>query len=416
MWKYELFGKRRYKKTNGYCDPQLHYMVDLTERLEQIKAMVDAEMYFAINRARQYGKTTVLTALADYLQEDYTVISLDFQGMSYADFASEQSFAAAFSRQLLMETVNIPGEVKEVLENYAAGTASQATLSVLFMPLIKMCRLSRKKIVLIIDEVDSATNNQVFIDFLAQIRLCYLKRKRIPTFQSVILAGVYDIRNIKQKIRPDAEHKTNSPWNIAAKFDVNMDFSPKEIAGMLREYEAEHQTGMKIEEMSQLIYDYTSGYPYLVSGLCKNMDEEIAGTESFPDKSSAWTRAGFEEAVKLLVGDNNPLFQPLTGKLSDDPMLRTVLYELLFTGKTIPYVAQNRYIDMASMLGFIKNDRGSAVVSNRIFETVLYNLFISEEFSTSGMYDAGVQERNRFIVGGHLDMKRVLEKFVETFD
>lgn len=50
--------------TNGYCDPQLHYMVDLTECLEQIKAMVDAEMYFAINRARQYGKTTVLTVLA----------------------------------------------------------------------------------------------------------------------------------------------------------------------------------------------------------------------------------------------------------------------------------------------------------------------------------------------------------------
>ena len=168
-------------------------------------------------------------------------------------------------------------------------------MSVLFMSLIKMCWLSRKKVVLIIDEVDSATNNQVFIDFLAQI--------------------------IKQKIRPDAEHKTN-----------------------------------------------------------------------------------------------NPLFQSLTGKLSDDPMLRTVLYELLFTGKTIPYVAQNRYIDMASMLGFIKNDRGSAVVSNRIFETVLYNLFISEEFSTSRMYDAGMQEKNRFIVGGHLDMKRVLEKFVETFD
>ena len=68
------------------------------------------------------------------------------------------------------------------------------------------------------------------------------------------------------------------------------------------------------------------------------------------------------------------------------------------------------------MLGFIKNDRGSAVVSNRIFETVLYNLFISEEFSTSRMYDAGMQEKNRFIVGGHLDMKRILEKFVETFD
>lgn len=42
--------------TCGYCDPQLHYMVDLTSRLEQIKAMVDDEKYFAINRGRQYGK------------------------------------------------------------------------------------------------------------------------------------------------------------------------------------------------------------------------------------------------------------------------------------------------------------------------------------------------------------------------
>ena len=54
--------------TYGYCDPQLHYMVDLTSRLEQIRAMVDDEKYFTINRGRQYGKTTVLTALAEYLQ------------------------------------------------------------------------------------------------------------------------------------------------------------------------------------------------------------------------------------------------------------------------------------------------------------------------------------------------------------
>ncbi len=260
----------------------------------------------------------------------------------------------------------------------------------------------------------------------------------------MILAGVYDVRNIKQKIRPDAEHKTNSPWNtrngnepsesllsfgdclrdqmantpfdIATDFLVEMNFSEKDIVGMLKEYEADYRTGMNISEISQLLYDYTSGYPYLVSRLCKFIDERIAGNDGFPDKSSAWTRVGLEEAVKLLAGENNPLFQSLTRKLSDAPMLRTVLYELLFTGKTIPYVAQNRYIDMASMLGFIKNDRGSAVVSNRIFETVLYNLFISEEFSTSRMYDAGMQEKNRFIVGGHLDMKRILEKFVETFD
>ena len=56
------------------------------------------------------------------------------------------------------------------------------------------------------------------------------------------------------------------------------------------------------------------------------------------------------------------------------------------------------------------------MIANRIFETVLYNLFISEEFATSKMYDAGAREGSQFIVGGHLNVRRVLEKFVETFD
>lgn len=110
------------------------------------------------------------------------------------------------------------------------------------------------------------------------------------------------------------------------------------------------------------------------------------------------------EAEKLLVNENNPLFQSLTGKLTDYPKLRSVLYELLFTGKPIPYVPQNPNIDAASMFGFIKNQQGTAVVSNKIFEIVLYNFFISEEFSGSSMYDAGVQEKNQFLIGGHLDV------------
>lgn len=35
-----------------------------------------------------------------------------------------------------------------------------------------------------IDEVDSASNNQIFLDFLAQLQNCYLERKETQTFQS----------------------------------------------------------------------------------------------------------------------------------------------------------------------------------------------------------------------------------------
>ena len=123
----------------------------------------------------------------------------------------------------------------------------------------------QKPIVLIIDEVDQASNNQVFLDFLAQLRGAYIRRDKFPTFQSVILAGVHDIRNLQLKIRPDSEHKHNSPWNIANTLDIDMSFSPDDIAGMLSEYEADYHTGMNIKAISNLIYDYTSGYPVLVS-------------------------------------------------------------------------------------------------------------------------------------------------------
>lgn len=50
----------------------------------------------------------------------------------------------------------------------------------LFLYLSEICSVASKSLVLMIDEVDSATNNQVFLDFLAQLRGYYLTRKRTP--------------------------------------------------------------------------------------------------------------------------------------------------------------------------------------------------------------------------------------------
>ena len=71
---------------NADCQPELHYMVDITDRLFKIKEMVDQGQYFTINRARQYGKTTTIQALGEFLKNEYVVISLDFQLMSETDF------------------------------------------------------------------------------------------------------------------------------------------------------------------------------------------------------------------------------------------------------------------------------------------------------------------------------------------
>ena len=59
--------------TTGLCFPDEHYMVNIDGRLEEIKGMVDRGEYFAVNRARQYGKTTTLNRLAEKLSGEYIV-------------------------------------------------------------------------------------------------------------------------------------------------------------------------------------------------------------------------------------------------------------------------------------------------------------------------------------------------------
>lgn len=405
---------------NGACKSDRHYMVDLKQRLEEIKAMVDDGQYFTINKARQYGKTTTLRALADFLHKDYVVISLDFQKLEADEFVSGSSFVHALTREInrkIRAIKGVPTEIKERLQKLADGTNRNVRMAEMFDCFSEWCEQSDKPIVLMIDEVDTATNNQVFLDFLAQLRADYLDRDAVATFQSVILASLYDVRNIRRKLRQEDDHKMNSPWNIAADFLVDMNFSVQDIAGMLTEYEEDHQTGMNIDEMSKLLYDYTSGYPYLVSRLCKFIDERIAGCNDYPDKRSAWTKAGFLEAIKLLLKDQNPLFESLIGKLNDFPELNDVISRLLFQGQSIAYNPDNLAIQTAQMFGFVKVEDSNVVIANRIFETRLYNNFLLKfEEQNKDIYSEGARYKNKFIVDGHLNVRKVLEKFVETFD
>lgn len=62
--------------TTGVCIPEKHYMVNISGRLQQIRELVDAGKYFTINRARQYGKTITLRALAEILRDEcYCLLS-----------------------------------------------------------------------------------------------------------------------------------------------------------------------------------------------------------------------------------------------------------------------------------------------------------------------------------------------------
>ncbi|MDE5697024.1 MAG: ATP-binding protein [Lachnospiraceae bacterium] len=408
----------RYFNTEGVCKPEEHYIVRLEDRMAYIKnTLVDRKKYFVINRGRQYGKTTTLAALEDYLKDDYIVLSLDFQQMGTEDFADAPTFAHAFAN-VLIETLEINGlsDQEELMEPLTEIVSRDGnSLKDLFMRLSRMCKNSTRPIVLMIDEVDSASNNQVFVDFLAQLRGYYLKRDKMPIFHSVILAGVYSIKNLKLKLRPESEHQYNSPWNIAADFKINMSFSAEQIAAMLGEYEADNQTGMDIHTVAEEIYAYTSGYPVLVSTICKYIDEDLSGQEKFESSQKAWTRDGVAEAVKNMLKKSTPLFESMVRQLDLYEELRIMLENIIYQGMKIPFSPDEKAVSMGLMFGFLTERNGQVAIANRIFEMYLLNLFMTEEAGKSEVYLKGDSDRIGFIKNGRLDMDLVLKKFVEYF-
>ena len=409
--------------TTAVCIPSKHYMVDLSERVKEIKKLVEAGKYFTINRARQYGKTTTLLALEQALTESYYVVFMDFQDYGADTFADADSFCRDFLNDLcsILENKidNDDTEIARAIQDLVGNVenpGNKIRLFTMFRGLKKIWEKSKKPIVLFVDEVDSAANNQLFIDFLASLRSHYLKREMdadYKTFQSVILAGVTDVKHLKGKLRPEEGSKENSPWNIAADFTIDMSLSETGIKGMLNEYEADHHTGMDTAALAKSIREYTSGYPFLVSRICQLIDEEVCRTMPLAD---AWTDRGIDEAVKMLLSENNTLFQTLTKNLNNFPELRAAIRSILMEGTKLTWNAQQDAIVQLQMYGLIRNDQNTVRVANRIFETMLYNLFFSEEELKSNVFSRrGELAKNIFVEDGKLNMRLIMERFIVTY-
>ena len=405
--------------TTAVCIPSKHYMVDLSDRVKAIKELVDDGKYFTITRPRQYGKTTTLSALKRVLSEEYVVLFLDFQRIDSDVFENEATFSQGIARMIMDEhefnDVPIPENTISALDELNNADPEKIHMDNLFRILKRWIKRSEKPIVLIVDEADSATNNQAFFDFWAQLRRGYIGRDTdgIPAFHSVILAGVTDVKYINSKSGSDEIHKENIPWNIAADFTIDMSLSETGIKGMLDEYEADHHTGMNTETIAKSIREYTNGYPFLVSRICQLIDENVSKTMSL---SEAWTAQGMDEAVKLLLAENNTLFQSLTKGLNSYPTIKAWIRRALMEGTRLMWNPNNREIVQMEMYGLIRNDQNTVRLANRIFETRLYNLFLSEEEMKNNVFSReGQLAKNIFIEDGKLNMRLIMEHFIKTY-
>ena len=398
----------------GLCVPDRHYMVNINEKLQRIMNLVHDGKYFTINRARQFGKTTTLSVLEKYLNSttDYICVSITFENVDVPIFENSERFCQEFITQVVeaLEYSN---------EDFATEWADESVkdFTMLGRHIRKHCK--DKKIVLLVDEVDQASNNQVFLRFLGMLRSLFLKRAdgKASTFLSVILAGVHDIKNIKLKLinaglhtpQGEQEGQYNSPWNIATTFDVDMFFAPSEISTMLADYENDHHTGMDVSAMSEEIFRFTGGYPYLVSRFCQCMDEDLAPKD--------WTVSGVQKAVNIIAFEESILYDDMGKNLENNKDMYDFMYELLITGESKSFELLDPVVSRCHMFGLIVADSSkNAIISNKIFEMVLTSYFISKERRTTGVARHVCKGMYREITDtGRFDMELCLRKFANHY-
>lgn len=390
--------------TTGVCVSDKDFMVDISNKIDQVENMVNRGEYFIINRPRQYGKTTMLSQLSKRLESKYLVIRTSFEGLGDLIFKSEEIFSErildVFSKALRFTN-------KEKSEQLKSMGEKSRNLEDVSESITQFIMNSEKKVILFIDEVDKSSNNQLFLSFLGMLRNKFLlSRDGLDyTFHSVILTGVYDVKNLKLKLRPEEEKKYNSPWNIAANFEVDLNFSPKEIETMLKQYSEERKIGMNYEEIAGKLYYYTSGYPFLVSRLCQIIDEKLLKPEE-----KLWTDEHVDMAVKYILKENNTLFQDLVKNLENNKDLYEEVYSIVVDGEIRVYNNLNPIINLGTIYGIFKEYDNKVMIHNRIYEQIIYNYMISKVETKVKM--SSYNFRDNFIKDNdELDFEKILLKF-----
>jgi len=399
--------KKRFNIT-GVCIPEKHYMVDISDKINKIFVMVEQGDYFVINRPRQYGKTTTLFMLNRLLKSsgEFFPINTSFEGIGKEGFDNAAVFIDAFFL-LLKDEFTSSGNKK--LVKFIDSEPLPDRIDKLGLWIGKLVKETGKKIVLMIDEVDKSSNNQLFLDFLGMLRNKYLKREEPgqSTFHSVILAGVHDVKSLKAKIKKDAVPQFNSPWNIAVDFEVNLSFSATEIQSMLLDYSNEQQVTLDIPFFAERLFYLTSGYPFLVSQLCKIIHEELLPVK---ENNGEWQPEDLEKAVQISLNTDNTNSDSLIQNLENNPDLYELVFNIIMNGAEYSFNTNNPIILFGKIYGVLKDEKGKAKIHNRVYEQRIYN-YMASKLETSGKAKFNGISAKYFDKTGGLDIKKVFLEF-----
>jgi len=391
---------KRFFNVTGLCNPKDHFMVDPLRGLNKmIWDLIENKYYFTIHAPRQTGKTTLLRALMNQINNEGNRICLYF------------SIETAGYRSITIDDANkninkaIVEAAKSFLpEEYWPQHAEKAGEMSFKDFVMQWTRDLPKALVLLIDEID-ALYDDTLISVLRQLRDGFQFRPdAFPS--SVALVGLRDVREYKEKVRDSNKSiGSGSPFNIKAESLRISNFTRDQIAGLLQQYTDEGGQVFE-DEIVDLMFLLTGGQPWLVNALAREITVKILEG----DTSKPITVDVVNQAKENLIMRRDTHLDSLIDKLLDE-RIRPIV-DAVISGADVEFNNFNDNMQYALDLGIIKRIGNGIMISNDIYKEI-----IPRVLNLSFMVNIESKISPQWFIkpDGRLDMDGLLREFQDFY-
>jgi len=301
--------------------------------------------------ARQMGKTNLLLHMKRERVDDIVL---------YHDLSSRFDNARLWFRNIidvLMEAYGdqFPNAIQQIAEQ---RKDAQLEANVEYDRHLRLIlREVRRKIIIILDEIDSLVNTSYSDVILSQIRSMYFSRANYPEYENLtyVLSGVVEPTDL-------IKDKNISPFNIGEKIYLE-NFDYLEFSVFLQ------KASLSVDEDVALrIYDWTNGNPRITWDVCAEI-ENIVTQAGFVTKEDV---DRVVEKTYLNEFDRAPVDHIRTLVKSDSKIQDAIVEIRYEKGEALDQQIKNKLY----LAGIIKSAGGKVAIANGVVDAALSDVWL----------------------------------------
>ncbi|EIJ36144.1 AAA family ATPase [Thiothrix nivea] len=395
----------RHFNTAGPVRPDKHYFIDPTSRVDwaEIQRLIDDEKFFVLHAPRQTGKTSLLLAMMDALNQagEYTALYINVESAQAARNDVAAGMKAILGSLIYGAEARLQdSRLRHWHHELWPIMGEHATLREL---LSRWARENDKPIVLMVDEVDALVGDTL-ISLLRQLREGYIGRPGVPFVHSAILCGVRDVRDYRIHTSHHEIITGGSAFNVKSESLRIGSFSRDEVNTLYAQHTAD--TGQRFDSaIFPELWEDTCGQPWLVNALGHELTWKDKAAR---DRSTPLTLERYRAARERLIQSRATHLDQLTDKLRE-PRVHAVISQLLAGSMSGTDTISPDDMQYAVDLGLIET-RPQLRIANRIYQEV-----IPRELTWTRQVTIAHQQAWYLTPQRRLDMPKLLAAFQQFF-